>query len=205
MCCACFNVQCTEGQMVLGTARPVTIQCLHVWYQYGIYDLSCGNLSSLNIQSCALNIAFAILIENILTNLTEDNLRMIQKSPYVGINFTLFLAIYWDVFVWRRTNRGHSPGLIRNCRKVVKQFNRTHPLDSHITHDNFPKLTKKFRNTGSVADQPRRGRPRIYTDEGISTMVVAAFEKSPKKYRLCYGVSHANIVRIMKEHRLHPY
>jgi hypothetical protein len=40
-------------------------------------------------------------------------------------------------------------------RQTAMELNRKH--SKHITHDTVSKLIEKFKNTGSVADQPRSG------------------------------------------------
>ncbi|MCI4382629.1 hypothetical protein PGIGA_G00017000, partial [Pangasianodon gigas] len=48
-----------------------------------------------------------------------------------------------------------------SCCKVAMDFTRKH--GKHITHNSVAKLINKFKNTESVADQPRSLHPRPFT------------------------------------------
>lgn len=52
------------------------------------------------------------------------------------------------------------------CREVAMDYNRKR--GEHITHDtSHAELINKHGETGSVADRPRRGRPRASTDDEV--------------------------------------
>jgi transposase len=49
-------------------------------------------------------------------------------------------------------------------RQVADAFNATHPERNPITHSAVGQLVKKFKETGSVVDKPRVGRPSVDED-----------------------------------------
>jgi hypothetical protein len=61
-------------------------------------------------------------------------------------------------------------------RQVADEFNARHPERDQITHSAVGKLVKTFKETGSVVDKPRVGRPSV--DEDIRTGVIAKFQIS---------------------------
>jgi transposase len=58
-------------------------------------------------------------------------------------------------------------------RQVADEFNARHPERNPKTHSARGKLVKKFKETGSVVDKPRVGRPSV--GEDIRTGVIAKF------------------------------
>jgi hypothetical protein len=58
-------------------------------------------------------------------------------------------------------------------RQVANEFNDRHPERNTITHSAVEKLLKTFKETGSVVDKPRVGRPSV--GEDIRTGVIAKF------------------------------
>jgi transposase len=58
-------------------------------------------------------------------------------------------------------------------RQVADEFHARHPERNPIPHSAVGKLVKKFKETGSVLDKPRIGRPSI--GEDIQTGVIAKF------------------------------
>jgi hypothetical protein len=57
--------------------------------------------------------------------------------------------------------------------KVADEFNARHAEINSKTHCAVGKLVKKFKETGSVVDKPRVGRPSV--NEDIRTGVIAKF------------------------------
>jgi transposase len=49
-------------------------------------------------------------------------------------------------------------------RQVADEFNGRHPERNPITHSAVGKLVKKLKETGSVVDKPRVGRPSVGVD-----------------------------------------
>jgi hypothetical protein len=58
-------------------------------------------------------------------------------------------------------------------RQVANEFNARHPERNPITQSAVGKLVKKFKETGSVVDKSRVGRPSV--GEDIRTGVIAKF------------------------------
>jgi transposase len=58
-------------------------------------------------------------------------------------------------------------------RQVADEFNARHPERNRITHGAVGKLVNKFKETSSVDDKPRVGRPSV--GEDIRTGVIAEF------------------------------
>ncbi|XP_013872268.1 pseudouridylate synthase 7 homolog [Austrofundulus limnaeus] len=67
-------------------------------------------------------------------------------------------------------------------------------------------MSAKFRETGTVDDKPRSGRPKTATGKETSTMVLAAFAKSPqcstRRLAAECGVSQSSLVRILHNNNL---
>jgi hypothetical protein len=64
-------------------------------------------------------------------------------------------------------------------RQVADEFNARHHERNPITHSAVRKYVKKFKETGSVVDKPRVGRPSV--GEDILTGVIGKFHASPQK------------------------
>jgi transposase len=58
-------------------------------------------------------------------------------------------------------------------RQVADEINARHPERNPITNSAVGKLVEKFKETGSVVDKPRVGRPSV--GEDIRTGVIAQF------------------------------
>ena len=97
----------------------------------------------------------------------------------------------------------------RSSRVVAAEFNARHPEREPISHNGVAQLISRFRETGSVADKPRSGRPKTATDEATTVAVLASFSKSPQRStrRLSKesGVSRTSIRRILSSNKWHPY
>jgi hypothetical protein len=107
----------------------------------------CSNMAhsrrlSLNESGDGLDVTSRMLVGNSAGWFDNSHLGLQMSLP--------LMAIYWMV--------QKSPHI---GRKVAMEFNRKH--GKHITHDTVAKLTDKFIKSGSVADQPRCGRPRTST------------------------------------------
>ncbi|GBM95753.1 hypothetical protein AVEN_187619-1 [Araneus ventricosus] len=97
--------------------------------------------------------------------------------------------------------------VIGTTRHVVRTFNATHRLQ--ITHDTVAKLTMKFKGTGSIAYASRYGTPTTTTDEGASTLVLAAMTKRQTEWtrRLSAqtGNSQSSAMYNLRANMWHPY
>jgi len=93
-------------------------------------------------------------------------------------------------------------------REAVAIFNERHP-DRPVSKTAVHKLISKFKETGSVADAKRSGRPKTATNEDNQINTLAVFQrspiKSPMKAAAEVGISRTSLRRILKEHKYHPY
>jgi transposase len=90
-------------------------------------------------------------------------------------------------------------------RQVADEFNDRHPQRNPITHSAVGKLVKKFKETGSVVDKPRVGRPSL--GEEVRIGVIAKFHASPQKSirqtSAENGVPKSTLHDILKKEKLH--
>ncbi|KAL6490721.1 hypothetical protein MHYP_G00010660 [Metynnis hypsauchen] len=96
-----------------------------------------------------------------------------------------------------------------SCHIVAADFNNCHPERLPISHSTVASLIAKFRETGTVDDKLRSGRPKTTPDKETSAMVLAAFAKSPRRStrRLAEecGVSQSSLVWILHTNKCHPF
>jgi transposase len=92
-------------------------------------------------------------------------------------------------------------------RQVAQEFNTRHPEKNPTTQSTIRKLVSKFKETGSVADKRRSGRPPVA--EEIREGVVAKFHASPRKSirrtSMELGVLKSTVHDILKKEKFHPY
>lgn len=95
-----------------------------------------------------------------------------------------------------------------STREVAERFNDDHP-GRNINHSTVTRLIQKFKESGSVHDLPRSGRPATATDVKTATSVVGtlliSLKKSIRKLSQECGLSRASVHRILKRHKFHPY
>ena len=91
-------------------------------------------------------------------------------------------------------------------RTVTAEFNIRHP-NRQVQQSTVSRLLNKFKETGSVADLPRSGRPSTSAD--VHDTVIGKFCTSPKKSvrRASFelNVPKSTIHDILKKERFHPY
>jgi len=96
----------------------------------------------------------------------------------------------------------------KTTREAARIFNERHPGRS-VNHSTVNKILIKFKETGSVADAPRSGRPKSATNDENQINTLAVFQrspiKSPQKAADEVGLSRRSVGRILKEHKYHPY
>ena len=63
-------------------------------------------------------------------------------------------------------------------RSVAEQFNRNHPHEN-VSHTSVSRLINKFRETGSVIDKKRSGRPGLSAE--TRAQVLEKIASSPRK------------------------
>jgi transposase len=94
-----------------------------------------------------------------------------------------------------------------SVRKIADDFNARHPRRTPIGFSTVGKVVRKFKETGSVMDKPRSGRPSVSdeTKETIMAKFTASPRKSLRRTAMELGVPKTTISRILKEQRFHPY
>jgi transposase len=93
-----------------------------------------------------------------------------------------------------------------NYHEAERRFNVAHP-DRPVTRKYIRSLVSKFRETGSIKDAPRSGRPSL--DEDKQFEIVAQFVEDPQTStrsvaNIC-NVSQMSVVRLLKKNKFHPY
>ncbi|KAK7068236.1 hypothetical protein SK128_005776 [Halocaridina rubra] len=91
-------------------------------------------------------------------------------------------------------------------RKIAEEFNLRHPHRQPIYFTAVGKLIKKFKETGSVLDKPRSGRPR--TSDKMKMTVMAKVNASPKnslrQTSTELGIPRSTIHKMLIEEKFHP-
>lgn len=100
-----------------------------------------------------------------------------------------------------------SPGATQ--RSVATEFHKLHPHRAPVSHTTIGRLIHRFKQTGSVSDHTRSGRPKKITGVEASAMVLAKIFSSPNKSARELsretGVSKTSLLRILNFHRFHPF
>jgi transposase len=92
-------------------------------------------------------------------------------------------------------------------RRVAEEFNTRHPEKNPETQSTVSKLVSKFKETGSVADKRRSGRPPVAEEirEGVVAKVHASPRKSIRRTSMELGVPKGTVHDILKQENFHPY
>ncbi|KJH51178.1 hypothetical protein DICVIV_02640 [Dictyocaulus viviparus] len=69
----------------------------------------------------------------------------------------------------------------RSHEEAAAEFNRLHPDREPIRQSSVSRLIAKFKETGSIMDRPRCGRPRRSTDDVRAATILAKFRENPEK------------------------
>ncbi|KAG9487807.1 hypothetical protein GDO78_007542 [Eleutherodactylus coqui] len=97
----------------------------------------------------------------------------------------------------------------RSTRDIAADFNTRHPDMRPISNSTVHKIITKFRETGSIVDRQRTGRPRSARSEEVATNVLASIVKNParstRQLSLETGISQRSILRILHDQKLHSY
>lgn len=93
-------------------------------------------------------------------------------------------------------------------RQTAAEFNRRHPQRAQeITPSTVGRIMDRFKETGSVCDKPRSGRPKVADD--IEVTVLAKVSSSPKKslkrHSQELGMPRSTCQKVLKKHKYHPY
>lgn len=89
---------------------------------------------------------------------------------------------------------------------IAEEFNLRHPDRQHICFTAVRKLVKKFKETGSVLDKPRSGRPKTSdeTKEAVLAKVYANPKQSLRRTSTELGIPRSTVHKILGE-KFHPY
>ncbi|CAI9719957.1 hypothetical protein C0J52_25601 [Octopus vulgaris] len=92
-------------------------------------------------------------------------------------------------------------------RKIAEEFNLRHPYRQPIFFTAVGKLIKKFKETGSVLDKPRSGRPNTSdeTKEAVMAKVSASPKKSLRRTSTVLDVPKPTIHKMLVEEKFHRY
>lgn len=94
-------------------------------------------------------------------------------------------------------------------QKISRRFHAMFPHRPTPSPKGIRKMYLKIRQTGSVFNRPKSGRPRTATDEKHEVVVIASvYEKrqqSLKEVALETGCSITSVWKILRRHKFHPY
>ena len=98
----------------------------------------------------------------------------------------------------------------RSFRDVRNLFNIEFRADrQQISAATVQKTCQRFRDTGSVKDRPRSGRPKTATNEDSSIEILQSFIEDPnlstRKASQAHDTSETSIRRVLKNAKFHPY
>ena len=93
--------------------------------------------------------------------------------------------------------------------EVAVEFNRRHPDRALPLHQTtVGRLFKKFKETGSVADRPKPGRPTVVTEE-MKDIILAKVSTDPTKSLLRHAqeldLSYTTCWKVLKKEKFRPY
>uniref|UniRef100_A0A158PA91 DUF4817 domain-containing protein n=1 Tax=Angiostrongylus cantonensis TaxID=6313 RepID=A0A158PA91_ANGCA len=114
---------------------------------------------------------------------------------------------FWSGKHLNESERVHLLQLVanRSHEEAAAEFNRLHPNREPIRQSSVTRLIAKFKETGSIMDRPRCGRPRRSTDRVNTAAIVAKFRENPEKSLRQManetGMSRSSIHRILRAYR----
>ena len=90
-------------------------------------------------------------------------------------------------------------------RRIAEHFNACHPGRAAISHRTVGKLIQKFKDTGSVFDKLRSGRPSVCDEvkETVIAKVTASPKKSTRQTSMELGVPRSTVQKILKADNFH--
>lgn len=96
----------------------------------------------------------------------------------------------------------------RTQNEVCNVFNALYP-DTPVSQGTVSQLIKKFRETGSIKNVQKSGRPKSATNEDKALDVILTVEETPRvsirEIAEHSGISHSSVQRILKTEKLRPY
>jgi hypothetical protein len=97
----------------------------------------------------------------------------------------------------------------RTAKEVAEEFRNRHPDQPTPAESTVRRIVKKFRETASVADRPKKWGIKPATGEEIATGILAYFEVNPvtstSHVAAEAGISKRSVLRVLHEHHLFPY
>ena len=93
-------------------------------------------------------------------------------------------------------------------QEVQCEFKKKFPDASLPSRQTVYNLVARFRETGSVIDKPRSGRPSLLTDDAIrdiSKRMETSPQKSVRRFSQESGLSRTTTHKALKKLELHPY
>ena len=96
----------------------------------------------------------------------------------------------------------------KTIREACEIFAERHPGRT-VHYSTVSRLVQRFKDTGSIKDSKRSGRPKSATGEDNQINTLAVFRRSPiKSQRKAadeVGISQRSLGRILKLHKFHPF
>ena len=91
-------------------------------------------------------------------------------------------------------------------RSVAEQFNRNHPHEN-VSHTSVGRLINKCRETGSVVDKKRSGRPGLSAETRAQVLekIASSPRKSVRRASSEIGVPRSTMQKVLKVEKFHPY
>ncbi|PIO56728.1 hypothetical protein TELCIR_21871 [Teladorsagia circumcincta] len=93
----------------------------------------------------------------------------------------------------------------RSHEEVALMFNKLHPNREPIRQSSVSRLIAKFKETGSIVDRRRCGRPKSLTDHVNAAAVLNLFRRNPGKslrqMAVEMGMSRSSVHRILQAHK----
>jgi hypothetical protein len=91
-----------------------------------------------------------------------------------------------------------------NNRLAANVYAQRFPNLRHPSYTTIRNVTMRFRETGSVRDRPRSGRPRS-DDTAVLAYFHAYPHSSTREVSMACGLTQPRIMQILKRNKMHPY
>lgn len=142
----------------------------------------------------------------------SNKIEFYSINQSLSFHFQFFNAVSMSLSEKERITvlmmRGYGDR-VRSCQEVANLFNDNNPERQQISKSTVHRTVSRFEQTGSVSDKPRSGRPKSASNEEKSLGVLLNFQEnvhsSTRKVAQQVGVSQTSVVRILNEHKYHPY
>jgi transposase len=94
-------------------------------------------------------------------------------------------------------------------RRAIELYRQRYPTKPVPTQSALSKLVKKFKETGSVSDKRRTGRPKTATGAEATSKTIATVSvcgrTSVRQLSARVNISHASVHRILRKNHFLPY